>query len=181
MPPATRPAQMSTTSWRAHASTRPRVSQCLLEADSHCMSAEADSEIIRGRPPVFSDEVLSQAAGYSYARRVRTRRGAQDLVYRMFAIAVLEHFCEAYPENEATLAWLLRPKRRHALLSELGRIARPRSDRSGSLTWSEEAVSQLVAAALIVAEARPPTKAGVAMIRAIRGQRSSFDSPAYVL
>ena len=123
---------------------------------------------------MFSDEVLEQAAGYSYARRVRTRRGAQDLVYRMFAIAALEHFCEAYPEKEATVAWLLRPKRRHALLSELG--ARPRSDESGALTWSEAAVSQLVTAALSVAAARPPTKAGVAMIRDIRRQRSSSDS-----
>jgi hypothetical protein len=140
------------------------------------VTAEADSEITRGRPPVFSDEVLSQAAGYSYARRVRTRRGAQDLVYRMFAIAVLEHYCEAYPEEEVTLAWLLRPKRRHALLSELGRIAQPRSDRSGALTWSEADVLPLVTAALIVAEARPPTKAGVAMIRDIRRQRSSSRS-----
>ena len=100
----------------------------LSEADSCWVRTEADSGTTRGRPPVFTDEVLDQAAGYSYARRVRTRRGAQDLVYRMFAIAALEHFCEAYPEKEATLAWLLRPKRRHALLTELGRVAQPRSD-----------------------------------------------------
>ena len=78
------------------------------------------------------------------------------------------------------MAWLLRPKRRHALLSELGRIARPRSDESGALTWSEAAVSQLVTAALTVAAARPPTKAGVAMIRDIRQQRSSSDSQARI-
>ena len=95
----------------------------------------------RGRPPVFSEESLRRAAGYSYARRVGTRRGAQDLVYRMFAVAVLEHYCEAYPEKAETLGWLLWPKRRHALLTELGRVARPRSDTSGNLRWSEEDVS----------------------------------------
>jgi hypothetical protein len=35
---------------------------------------------------------------------VQTRRGAQDLVYRMFAIAVLEHYCEAYAEK-AEASW----------------------------------------------------------------------------
>jgi hypothetical protein len=146
---------------------------CISEADSSSMAAEADSTNPRGRPPVFSEEELGRAAGYSYARRVRTRRGAQDLVYRMFAIAALEHFCEAYPEKEATLAWLLRPTRRHALLTELGRIAQPRSDASGALTWSGADVSHLVTAAIAVAEARPSTKAGVAMIRDIRRHRSS--------
>ena len=136
------------------------------------MTAEADSTSPRGRPPVFSDEALSRAAGYSYARRVRTRRGAQDLVYRMFAIAVLEHYCEAYPEKEPTLSWLLRPRRRHALLTELGRVAQPRSDASGALRWSEADVARLMSAALALAEARPSTKAGVAMIRDLRRQRS---------
>jgi hypothetical protein len=86
----------------------------------------------------------------------------------MFAIAALEHYCEAYPEKEPTLAWLLRPKRRHVLLTELGRIAQPRSDASGELYWSGADVSRLVRAALTVAEARPSTKAGVALIRDIR-------------
>lgn len=137
------------------------------------MSTEADSRINRGRPPVFSDELLGQAAGYSYARRVQTRRGAQDLVYRMFAIAALEHFCEAYPEKEMTLAWLLTPKRRHTLLSELGRIAQPRSDAAGALSWRETDVTRLITAALTVAEARPSTKVGVAMIREIRRRAAS--------
>jgi hypothetical protein len=149
------------------------VFDCILEADSSSVTAEADSTTPRGRPPVFTDEVLSRAAGYSYARRVRTRRGAQDLVYRMFAIAVLEHFCEAYPEKEPTLSWLLRPKRRHALLTELGRIAQPRSDASGALRWSEADVSRLMTAALALAETRPSTKAGVAMIRDMRRRRPS--------
>ena len=145
---------------------------CISEADPCSVAAEADSRIPRGRPPVFSEEVLSRAAGYSYVRRVRTRRGAQDLVYRMFAIAVLEHYCEAYPEKEATLAWLLKPRRRHALLTELGRVAQPRSA-GGALSWTEADVSRLVTAALALAEARPSTKAGVAMIREMRRQRSS--------
>jgi hypothetical protein len=149
------------------------VFDCISEADSSSVTAEADSRIPRGRPPVFSEEVLSRAAGYSYVRRVRTRRGAQDLVYRMFAIAALEHYCEAYPEREATLAWLLKPRRRHALLTELGRVAQPRSAAGGALSWSEADVSHLVTAALALAEARPSTKAGVAMIREMRRQRSS--------
>ena len=145
----------------------------LSEADSSCVSMEADSGISRGRPPVFSAELLGHAARYSYARQVQTRRGAQDLVYRMFAIAALEHFCEAYPEKAMTLAWLLRPKRRHTLLTELGRVAQPRSDAAGALSWSETDVSRLITAALAVAEARPSTKVGVAMIRDFRRHGAS--------
>jgi hypothetical protein len=140
----------------------------LSEADSSCVAAEAEPRVPCGRPPVFSEETLRRAAGYSYARRVRTRRGTQDLVYRMFAIAVLEHYCEAYPEKAESLDWLLRPKRRHALLTELGRIAQPASDANGALRWNEDDVSRLVQVALELAEARPPTKAGVAMMRDLR-------------
>ena len=121
-------------------STHRRGNAAFSEADSPSMAAEPHSSP-RGRPPVFSEESLRQAAGYSYARRIATRRGAQDLVYRMFAVAVLEHYCEAYPEKAETLGWLLWPKRRHTLLTELGRVARPRSDTSGNLGWSEEDVS----------------------------------------
>ena len=91
----------------------------------------------------------------------------------MFAIAVLEHFCEAYPEKDRTIAWLLRPKRRHTLLTELGRVAQPRSDAAGVLRWNETDVSRLIAAAVAVAEARPSTKTGVAMIRDIRRHGAS--------
>ena len=131
------------------------------------MAADSDRRNPRGRRPVFSEEALSRAAAYSYVRHVRTRRGAQDLVYRMFAIAVLEHYCEAYPEKAATLGWLLRP-RRHALLTELGRVARPKSDAGGALRWNEDDVSRLIEAAHDLAEARPSTKAGVAMMRDLR-------------
>lgn len=93
----------------------------------------------------------------------------------MFAIAVLEHYCEAYPEKEQTLSWLLRPRRRHALLTELGRVAQPRSDANGALRWGESDVIRLVTAALAVAEARPSTKAGVAMIRDLRRRSGSID------
>lgn len=131
------------------------------------MSSETDSKGGRGRPRVFSDEALRQAASFSYARRVGTRRGAQDLVYRMFAVAAIEHFREAYAEKAAVLDWLLEP-RRHTLLTELGRVAQPRSDGHGGLRWNERDVSRLISAALEVAEAKPPTKDGVAMIRALR-------------
>lgn len=130
------------------------------------MASEASSRG-RGRPRLFSDELLDRAAEFSYARSVRTRRGAQDLVYRMFAVAAIELFREAYPERGAPLDWLLTP-RRHTLLSELGRIGRPRSDADGTLRWSEHDVSLLVRAALQVADAKPSTKAGVTMIRGLR-------------
>lgn len=121
----------------------------------------------RGRPRVFSEAALQQATEFSYARTVRTRRGAQDLVYRMFAVAAIELFREAYPEKGAPLGWLLEP-RRHTLLSELGRTAKPRSDAHGRLEWSEENVSQLICVALEIAELKPSTKVGVARIRALR-------------
>jgi hypothetical protein len=127
----------------------------------------------RGRPAVFTDDVLRRATGYSYARRVTTRRGAQDLVYRMFAIAVLEHYCEAFPENAETLGWLLVPRRRHTLLSELGRVARPRSGGEGALSWTERDVELLVRLALEIAEKRPSTKDGVALVRMRRREAGS--------
>jgi hypothetical protein len=146
-----------------------RVVSAVSEADSVVtVDSEAAPRKVRGRPAVFSADALRGAAGYSYARRIGTRRGAQDLVYRMFAIAVVEHYCEAYPEKADTLSWLLRPKRRHALLSELGRFGQPRSDTSGALRWSEEDVSRLIDAALEVSESRPTTKAGIAMLRRLR-------------
>jgi hypothetical protein len=83
----------------------------------------------------------------------------------MFAIAVLEHYCEAYPEKAKPLSWLLTPRRRHALLTELGRVALPRSDNGGGLRWNEDDVSRLVDAAFTLAAERPSTKAGVAMMR----------------
>lgn len=132
------------------------------------MASEAASERRRGRPPVFSDEVLRQAAGFSYARQVRTRRGAQDLVYRKFAVAALELYGEAYPEEAAPLAWLLTPRPRHSLLSELGRVAQPRSGEHGELEWTASGVSRLIRAALVIAEARPTTKVGVQMLRDLR-------------
>jgi len=121
---------------------------------------------------VFSDEALRQAAPFSYARSVKTRRGAQDLVYRKFAVAAIQLYSEAFPEKATTLSWLLRPRMRHTLLSELGRVARPRSDQSGVLRWSERDVSRLIEVALEIAQSRPSTKAGVAMIRERRRRRS---------
>lgn len=130
------------------------------------MKAEATSTTTpRGRPFVFSDAALRHAAGFSYARSVRTRRGAQDLVYRKFAVAAIELYCEAFPDQATTLNWLLAPRLRHTLLTELGRVAQPRSDESGSLRWAECDVSRLIEVALEVAEAKPPTKAGVVLIR----------------
>jgi hypothetical protein len=127
---------------------------------------------------VFSDRVLRRATAYSYARHVGTRRGAHDLVYRMFALAVLEHYCEAHPDKAETLGWLVWPKRRHALLTELGRIAQPRSDTSGNLRWNEEDVSRLMDAAFILAEAKPSTKRGVLMMRDYRRPTRSRSSDA---
>ena len=132
------------------------------------MTSETASRRARGRPAVFSEDVLREAAGFSYARRVRTRRGAQDLVYRKFAVIAIQLYSEAYPEKAQTLAWLLTPRLRHTLLSELGRFARPWTDDQGVLRWSERDVSQMIRAALEVTEARPTTKVGVKMLRDLR-------------
>ena len=125
----------------------------------------------RGRPNVFSDEALTQATSFSYARHVGTRRGAQDLVYRMFAVAAIEHYCEAFPEKRNALAWYFHPRRRHTLLTELGRMAGLRSTPTGSLEWDERGVVRLVEAALELAETQPSTKDGVRMLRAARALR----------
>ena len=132
------------------------------------MASEAASSRARGRPQVFSDEALRQAAGFSYARRVRTRRGAQDLVYRKFAVASIELYREVYPEKAAPLDWLLNPRPRHSLLSELGRVAHPKSDDQGVLQWSPHDVSRLIRAAFVIAGTKPSTKVGVAMLRDLR-------------
>ena len=132
------------------------------------MAPEAASTNQRGRPRVFSDEALRQAARFSYARRVNSRRGAQDLVYRKFAIATLELYCEAYPEKASSLKWLFEPNPRHSLLSELGRVGGPKSDAQGVLAWSTSDVKRLIEAALEIADQKPTTKLGVAMIRELR-------------
>lgn len=129
------------------------------------VSSEAASEKPRGRRPVFSDEELRHAAQFAYARRVRTRRGAQDLVYRKFAVAAIELYQDAHPERRSALDWLLTPIPRYSLLSELGRIGEPRSGDEGSLRWSAPEVNRLIEVALEIAEAKPTTKAGVTMIR----------------
>jgi hypothetical protein len=132
------------------------------------MLSEAASKKAVGRRPVFSEEALRRAGAFSYARHVRTRRGAQDLVYRMFDVAAVEHYCEAHPAKAPQLNWLLTPKRRHVLLSELGRIARPRSDQEGKFHWEDSDVSRLIHAALEISERKPTTKVGVALIREFR-------------
>jgi hypothetical protein len=130
------------------------------------MAREAASEKPhRGRRPVFSDDELRHAAQFAYARRVRTRRGAQDLVYRKFAIAAVELFRESHPQEGAPLDWLLRPMPRYSLLSELGRVAEPHSGQKGSLEWRALNVRRLIEVALEVARDKPTTKVGVAMIR----------------
>ena len=142
--------------------------QPLSEADSRGVaSPEASARRRRGRPRVFTEKTLQEAALFSYAKHVRTRRGAQDLVYRKFAVAAIELFRETHPED-AKLEWLLSPVPRHSLLTELGRVARLRSDEDGVLHWTARDVSRLIAIAFEVAEARPSTKEGVAMIRELR-------------
>jgi hypothetical protein len=91
----------------------------------------------------------------------------------MFAIATIEHYCEAFPEKAATLEWLLRPRRRHTLLSELGRFGNPRSDESGELRWNSRDVSRLIEAAIEIAETQPSTKEGVAVLRKRRRGREA--------
>jgi hypothetical protein len=128
---------------------------------------DAASEKRRGRPHLFSDDELRRAAQFAYARRVHTRRGAQDLVYRKFALVAIEHFREAFPDVGRDLEWLVDPPR-YSLLSELGRIAEPKSGDEDALEWSAPGVNRLIKAALQIARAKPSTKAGVAMIRELR-------------
>ena len=89
-------------------------------------------------------------------------------MYRKFAVAAIELYREAYPEKAAALDWLLRPNPRHSLLSELGRVAQPKSDEQGVLQWGAREVSELIRAAFVIAEAKPSTKVGLAMIRDLR-------------
>ena len=139
------------------------------------MSSEAASEKTRGRPTLFSEKTLREAANFSYVRRVRTRRGAQDLVYRKFAVAVIELFSEAYPESGEPLAWLLRPTPRHTLLTELGRVGAPTCDPQGELQWNARDVNRLIRAALDIAHDKPAVKPGVAMIRDLRRRYRDAD------
>ena len=129
---------------------------------------EAASKKLRGRPHVFSDDELRRASQFGYARRVRTRRGAQDLVYRKFALVAIELYRESHPEAAAALDWLLRPAPRYSLLSELGRVGGPHSSSAGELVWNERDVNRLIEAAFEVAQAKPRTKEGIAMIRDLR-------------
>lgn len=85
----------------------------------------------------------------------------------MFALAVLEHYCDAYPERAEELGWFLRPRRRHTLLTELGRVARPRSDGRG-FRYRERDVSRMIEAALALARVKPTTKAGIVLLRSFR-------------
>ena len=136
-------------------------------ADS-CLVGEAASKKLRGRPHVFSEEELRRAAQFAYARRVRTRRGAQDLVYRKFALVVIELYRESHPEDARAFDWLLRPAPRYSLLSELGRIGGPRSSIEGELQWHTRDVNRLIEAARNIATVKPRTKDGIALIRELR-------------
>jgi hypothetical protein len=81
---------------------------------------------------------------------------------------VIEHYCEAFPDNAERLGWYFAPKVRHTLLTELGRIGRPRSDGRGGMTWNEEDVARMIEAALELAATKPTAKAGAATLRALR-------------
>lgn len=124
------------------------------------MNSEASSKK-RGRPEVFSEEQLELAlrAGVAASRRVRSKRGAQDLVYRIRAAYIIEEYRRIYPSESEPLKWLFYPGDmrgetwRHSLLTELGRARTPQ---------------QVVAAAIYIANRQPPTKAGIRMIRRVR-------------
>jgi hypothetical protein len=121
------------------------------------VDSEAASKKL-GRPEVFTAEALEQArrSGVAAARHVKTRRGAQDLVYRIRAVAVIERYREIYPEEATPLEWLFKPGDmrgetwRHSLLTELGRARRPQ--------W-------IIAIALRITQLKPPAKQGVRLIR----------------
>ena len=91
-------------------------------------------------------------------------------------MAVVELYREAHPEAGAPLEWLLSPSPRYSLLSELGRVAEPKSGDEDALEWSAPDVNRLIDAALEIAEAKPTTKVGVEMIRDLR-RRHREDAP----
>lgn len=136
---------------------------------------EAASKKLQGRPHVFSDDELRRAATFAYARRVRTRRGAQDLVYRKFALVAIQLYRESHPEQAPALDWLLHPSPRYSLLSELGRVGGPHSGAEDALEWDASDVNRLIRVALEIAEAKPQTKTGIAMIRSLRRRYREAD------
>lgn len=93
------------------------------------------------------------------ARHVTTRRGAQDLAYRIRAVAVIEQYRKIYPEEAEPLAWLFNPGDmrgetwRHSLLTELGRASK---------------AQHIVLIAQRIAEVQPATKEGIRLIRRLR-------------
>ena len=88
--------------------------------------------------------------------------------FAKFAVAAIELYRETHPDTGAALDWLLIPIPRYSLLSELGRVAEPRSGDEGSLEWSATDVNRLIEVALEIVDAKPTTKGGVAMIRDLR-------------
>ena len=99
--------------------------------------------ILKAISEILALSLLGQGILWLIAGRSRD----SNFVYRMFAVAVIEHYCEAFPEKGQALEWLLRP-RRHSLLSELGRIAQPRSGHNGELRWHERDVALMIDTAL---------------------------------
>ena len=89
-------------------------------------------------------------------------------MYRKFALVAIEHYREAFPVEGAELDWLLTPAPRYSLLSELGRIAEPKSGDENRLEWSAPGVNRLITVARQIARMKPSTKEGVAMIRELR-------------
>lgn len=124
------------------------------------MDSEASSKK-RGRPLAFSDEALDRAlgTGVAAARHVTTKRGAQDVAYRIRAVLVIERFREIYPAEAQPLNWLFRPGDmrgqtwRHSLLTELGRAQK---------------AQHIVPIALRLASVRPKTKDGIRLVRHLR-------------
>jgi hypothetical protein len=115
----------------------------------------------RGRPTVFSDDVLEWAlrSGVAAARRVTTRRGAQDLVYRLRAVVVIEEYRKHYPAEAESLEWLFKPGDlrgetwRHSLLTEIGRAHHPQL---------------IIPIAQRISAVKPTTKDGIRLIRLMR-------------
>ena len=71
---------------------------------------------------IAHDAATADATSASVSSRPNVTRRPESS-----ATAVIEHYCEAFPDNAERLGWYFAPKVRHSLLTELGRIARPRS------------------------------------------------------
>lgn len=110
-------------------------------------------------------------SGVPAVRHVTTRRGAQDVAYRLRAVGVIEEYRRIYPQRAEPLEWLFRSGDRtgrtwrHSLLTELGRV---------------DSAPRMMAIALRIAELKPRTKQGIRLVRQWRESLKASHAEGHV-